>query len=404
MVKRDDIISRNGSTRATAYAMSCKVITVEGKTFVTWLDRVADIQIRALDQKTGGWSETILIGKGVDNHSGPAITMDSQGRLHVVYGPHHGPFKYRTTQRPHDISAWTPVEEVGVYATYPSLVCGPDDTLHLTYRGGKMPRRLMYQRRSRDGDWSEPVEVVDSKAPAGYTQYGNALAVDATNTLHLVFHIYDLHPAGGKAAGYLRSPDGGRTWQTAEGVAVTLPATPKTPCFFAQSPELNMRTSNVALSPQGRPFVFTSQLKQRPPGATLWHHDGGAWQRRDLLPDLAKTFPERAVAMHGTLTFDKTGRLYLAVVTGPPSGGGWGSASWEAVLMTSNDQGQTFETQALSEVNEKSPAWLLSIERPYSHRMIDTPILLYTRGGPGKGCTEGDTTTVHAVTLRGPEE
>ncbi|MBT5608594.1 MAG: hypothetical protein HN742_13000 [Lentisphaerae bacterium] len=404
MVTRDETISRNGSTRATAYAMSCKVITAGNTTFVAWLDHVADIQVRSLNRETGVWSETVLVGKGVDNHSGPAITMDSRGHLHIVYGPHHGPFNFQTTQRPHDVSAWSPVEEVGVFATYPSLVCGPDDTLHLTYRGGDMPRRLMYQRRPKGGNWSDPVEVVDSKAPSGYTQYGNALAVDAANTLHLVFHIYDRHPAGGKAAGYLTSTDAGRTWQTAEGVRVALPATPGTPCFFAQSPELDMRTSNVALSPQGRPFVFTSHLKQRPPGATLWSHDGTAWRRRDLLPEISKAFPERAVAMHGTLTFDTSGRLYLAIVTGSPSGGGWGSPSWEAALLVSDDQGQTFETCALADANPQVPAWLLNVERPYSHRPIDTPMLLYTRGGPGKGCTGGDCTTVHAVTLRDPEE
>jgi hypothetical protein len=40
------VLSTNGSTRATAYMMSNKIITANDKIFVAWLDRVADIQMK----------------------------------------------------------------------------------------------------------------------------------------------------------------------------------------------------------------------------------------------------------------------------------------------------------------------------------------------------------------------
>ncbi|MCK5801320.1 MAG: BNR-4 repeat-containing protein [Lentisphaeria bacterium] len=399
-VQRDDVISTRGSTRATGYAMSCKMITEKDKTFVAWLDFLADIKMRVLDRTTGMWSDPVLVGKGVDNHSGPAMTMDSKGHICIVYGPHHGPFKFRKTLLPWDISKWGPEEKVGVFGTYPSLIRGPDDTLHLTYRGGAMPRRIMYQRKPTGKPWSEPLELVDSKAPSGYTQYGNALAIDADNCLHLVFHIYDTHPKGGKAAGYLRSPDAGRTWETVDGAKVTLPATPDTPCFFAQGKNLDMRTSNVALSKDGHPFVLTSQLKQKPTGATLWSHDGKEWQRRELLPIISKHLPGRSVGMHGTLTFDRNGRLFVTLVTAKAPGGGWGHPSWEVALLTSDDEGKTFAVQELSARNPKRAAWLSSIERPYCDKLVSMPLgVLYMRGSAGKGCTEGETSEVHALFL-----
>lgn len=397
------VLSENGSTRATAYEMSCKVIRSDGTLHVGWLDKVAEIQVRSLDLASGRWADTVHVGTGVDNHSGPAMTMDSQGFLYLIFGPHHGPFQMRRSVRPNRSDAWGPVENVGVNATYPSLVCGPDDTLHLTYRGGAMPRRLLYQRRPAGQPWSAPVELVDAKAPAGYTQYGNALGVGPDGTLHLAFHIYDNHPAGGKAAGYLRSRDGGLTWQTAEGAAVVLPATPDSPCIFARGASLDMRVSNVAVSPDGMPYIGVSRLDLKPCGSELWHHDGNRWVVRDLLPDLQRAFPDRAVGMHGALAFDASGRLYVAWVTGKAPGGGWGHPSWEVALLVSADLGQTFRVMPVSDPDPQNPNWLPSLERPYCEKPIPgPPALIYTQGGPGQGCTEGDGTRVHAVLLDWP--
>ena len=61
--------------------------------------------------------------------------LDSRGYLHMVMGGHNSPLQYQRSLRPHDASAWTPVQAFG-RNTYPVLMCGPDDTLHLTARDG----------------------------------------------------------------------------------------------------------------------------------------------------------------------------------------------------------------------------------------------------------------------------
>jgi len=219
-------LSEKGSTRATAYDMSNKIITADGKLFVTWLDFLADIKTAAYDIQSGQLSEIQLIGQGTDNHSGPALTMDSNGYLHIVYGPHHGAFQYRRSVKPLDGTEWTPVERFAEKGTYPSLVCGPDDTLYCAYRDSSTdPWRLLIQRRSKDGEWSPPLAIVDAGVK-GYAQFGNSLAISGERTLHLAFHIYNSPPAeGGRSAGYLRSDDGGRTWETADGASMEIPVT-----------------------------------------------------------------------------------------------------------------------------------------------------------------------------------
>ena len=94
-----EVLSRAGSTRATAYPMSAKIVTWKDRTHVAW-QRAADhaTWITTLDLATDKWSKRVHLGPGDDNHGGPALTVDSRGCLHVVFGPHdvYGEtFRYR---------------------------------------------------------------------------------------------------------------------------------------------------------------------------------------------------------------------------------------------------------------------------------------------------------------------
>jgi len=396
-----ETVSRDGSTRATAYACSNKIITARGKVFVACLDRPANIMIRTLDLAGRTWSEPVLIGKGDDNHSGPAITMDSRGYLYVAYGPHNGPMLCRRSSRPYDASEWEALERFAKHATYPSLVCDAKDNLHLVYRGGAMPRKLIYQRRPKGASWQAARVIVDPRVKDGYTHYGGSLAVSADGLIHLAFHIYDVHPPGGNALGYLRSRDEGVTWETAAGESVGLPATPATPCFLEQGTDLDMRLGNVAVDNSGRPWLLVWHNRTKPKSASLWHHDGKSWKAIPLLPEVQKVFPGREIAMQGTLAFDRDGHLYATCVTQPPPGG-WGHPSQEVALLTSTDGGGTFHTVRVSGPGGKAASWLVSIERPFGPLPIGAPSILYTHGGPGVGATKGDPTEIVLVTLDTP--
>ena len=89
------LLSSSGSGRATAYIESNKIISHQGKTHVTWLDTPNEgfrIKARTLDQASGAWSEEVTVGEAIDNHGGPALTIDREGYLHIVYFSHHHPF------------------------------------------------------------------------------------------------------------------------------------------------------------------------------------------------------------------------------------------------------------------------------------------------------------------------
>lgn len=393
------VLSTNGSTRATAYIMSNKIISADSSIFVAWLDRMAEVKIRRYDMRAEAWEETVHLGTGVDNHSGPALTMDSRGYLYAAFGPHHGPFQFRRTLQPYDIRAWSPVDSFGVNGTYPSLVCDAGDTLHCTYRGGPAPWRLMYQKKPPGGAWRAPVALLDPAVPDGYTQYDNPLMVAPDGTLHLGFHIYDMHPEGGKAIGYLRSRDGGKTWENAAGEKMALPVTPQSPCFIEQGDSLDMRFGNLAIDAQEHPWLAAFHNETSPRTAVLWHNDGRAWRARDLLPVVQAHFPDREIT-YSSLSFDSDGVLYLVSnIQKVGAASHWGDASLEIVLLTSADGGATFAVQAISEHDPQNPNWLPSIERPYGPWRIGVPSFLYTHGGPGEGLTGGPATEVVFVRL-----
>ena len=239
----------------------------------------------------------------------------------------------------------------------------------------------MYCQRRPDGRWSEARELVDADVADGYTQFGNALVVGADGTLHLGFHIYDFHPKGGKAVGYLRSRDQGVSWETAAGEMLSLPVTPTSPCFVEQGRHMDMRASNVAVDSEGRPFLIAHHRETEPFSSRLWRHDGGMWESVELLPFLQRAFPGGQPAWHGTLTFDGENRLYIATVV-EEKPGGWGHPSQEVVLLISEDLGRSFEVEVISTPDPTLAAWLPSIERPFGPEPIGVPAVLYSRSIP----------------------
>lgn len=394
-----DTLSTNGSTRATAYMMSNKIITANGKIFMAWLDRVADIQIKEYDIKNDQWSETVLLGQGVDNHSGPAITMDSEGYLYAVFGPHHGPFQFRKSSKPYQIKEWEQIEHFGVTATYPSLICDQNDVLHITYRGGQEPWRLMYQQKPKNGDWTEPRELVHSGVEDGYTQYGNPITFSADGTLHLGFHIYDFHPESGKSVGYLKSKDGGKTWENAQGTIMEMPVNPKSDCFIEQGPELDMRAGSIVTDKANLPWLTVFHNEKNPRSSTIWHFDGQKWQSIELLDFIKEKYPDWGI-LYSNLTIDQEGMFYMvSVIQKNDATTFWGDKSAEVILITSTDQGKTFEISPISKVDPTNSNWMPSVERPYTSKPIGIPSFLYTHGNRGEGLKDGESTEVIFVRL-----
>lgn len=186
------------------------------------------------DRAAGTLGEPALVGYGAppnDIHNTPSITMDSQGYLHALAGTHGRPFQYARSLQPNEAAGgWTAAEPVadGLSQTYIGLVCGADDTLHLTYRlwrYGEPPHprshhaTLAYQRKRPGQPW-EPPRVLIVPPFSEYSVFYHRLTIDRQDRLFLSYDYWSTfwfyrNDHSGRRRSLMTSGDGGQTWQLA---------------------------------------------------------------------------------------------------------------------------------------------------------------------------------------------
>ena len=394
--KRLVLLSEQGCGRATAYGDCNKIITIQDKTHVAWLDTIPEgfrVRCRTLDRTTNRWSPTYTVGEAYDNHGGPALTVDSSGYLHIVYYPHHHPFRYRRSVRPNDVSEWEAEIEFGERCTYPTMVCGADDTLYLTGREnrGSEPWHVNLYIKPPGAAWQEPITIFqDDKG--GYVRYQGALAWGQDHrTLHMTLLIFDENRS--YTVGYLRSPNSGKTWERADGAPVSLPATRETVTRI-DAKHRDLRFGSIAVDGESTPHILYSTCPSCaiPSQAWIaWLNGTGGWCRRSLSDELPKDWKGWSLAMDGALHIAPDGQIFIVIALMKPetvSEGNWAHNSAEIIGLQAPDIGGKFSVELLSKPDMTIPHWLPTLERPTGHNRVDGPSVMYTDGVAGEGCDD----------------
>jgi hypothetical protein len=300
------LVSSRGCESATS-GTGNKIITHEGKTHVAWLDSTEEgffARIRTLDRDTGEWSLVTTLGEANGNHGRPAITMDSLGYLHTVYGIHHNAVPYRRSLRPNDASEWTDERVFGSGMTYPTLICGPDDTLYLTGRYGWEGVGMYAKPPGKD--WEERGLIIRVlEGCFSYAAFHSGLMWSPDRSvLHLSASTYQSkteqsnHWGQIQSANYMRSPDSGKTWERADGTSIELPATSETMDVLAAGESLNAKPGirnlgAMVVDSTGRPYVVYLHYNMEPPGQTFMvtPDANGNWQHLPLQEAIQKNWP-----------------------------------------------------------------------------------------------------------------
>ena len=393
------LLSANGCGRATAYCFSHKIVTVGEKTHVGWLDSVTGegflVRVRTLDRRTGTWSPTYTVGKAVDNHGGPALAVDRQGFLHVLYYPHQHPFRYRRSTRPNDASQWDNEIRFGKGLTYPTLLCGPDDTLYLACRNSAVKKgQLEFWTKPPNGDWTGPKVLAKVRFP-GYAAFSEVLCLDPRDQmLHLACRFHEPVERGAygwpQPIGYMRSPDFGKTWQQSDGTRLETPVTVETIETLATgSVNFNrmMRVGDVSVDDNGTPHVVYS-VKEGLRWETILAvlREPGRWEKKSLASLLPDRWRDVSLANACGIVFAPGGEMTVTAHSQQLVAGddGWGHGSNEVVQLVSGDHGKTFQFRRVSPPDPHISHWLANVERPgLFHSRFNKPGLIYTAGPPG---------------------
>jgi hypothetical protein len=303
-----DLLSAKGTERATA-GFGNKVVSRDDRIHVVYsqLSPHHTCVVQSYDKKAGRWSQPTVLSRGKDNHAAPCITVDAKGFLHVLISGHHSEIIYLRSANPNDSSKWTRLRSPGE-GTYVSLVCG-GDTLYAAYRQKWEGLTLAVKPLDAES-WKQKRVIKKTPGKEGYAAYYSGMAWDPkSGTLHLLCDFYegDGRQNWGdlQTLGYMRTRDGGKTWESAQGRKIDIPATSSSIDALVQEsldpvkharhkPPTGARRQmfggvvrsygSIVVDSRGRPFVAYGNEIRSPGRPMLASPDNdGKWQHREIL-------------------------------------------------------------------------------------------------------------------------
>jgi hypothetical protein len=293
-----------------------------GVTYVTYQGPHEDPYVAAYVHATGKWIGPVQAGVNpmgkspdqvdpgeLDNHGRPALVVDRQGFIHLIFGGHGGDpslgrnnfgtpgkgrFTHVVSQKPGDISAWKTLDNVSPFGTYSQWVKTASGDLYLFYRHGSHRSDWVYQKSVDDGrTFAPPVSVlkhkVSSTSPtvndSWYAWFDNGHG--DTITASYVYHpcANPGHNAHRNNTYYMVMNCRDGSWTNVQGDRLTLPVTKesadRTTLILATGKEKSQR-GTCHVDADGRPHLYF-----RFPGGGLryFRWDGKSWLQPTTVAD-----------------------------------------------------------------------------------------------------------------------
>lgn len=225
---------------------------------------------------------------GDDPHNTFVLGVDGLGHVHVAGNAHSSPLQAVRSTSPGSIDDWKVEEPTGSSGrvTYPRFVGRASGELLLFWREGAAGagEERLAALGPADEEWSPLGTVLDGR-PSDESPYLHHVAVDhRTDALHLLFEWRGrTDPSTTNDVGYLRSSDGGHTWEDSTGRRAVLPVThasAETVVDTAPTGSGLQNDGGLAVDSRGRPHgvvVFDRGGRDR----SILHvwHDGRRWHR-----------------------------------------------------------------------------------------------------------------------------
>jgi len=263
----------------------------KGVTYVAYQGPLEDPYVAAYEHATGKWSgpfkagESILgktPGAKIDNHGKPALIVDGEGYIHLVFGGHGGLPRHGTnelgnthngqmihvvTKRPRDISEWEVLDNITPFGTYNQFVKMENGNIYLFYRHGAHRSNWVYQKSSDNGrSFGPEISVLKHQARTDTPGIHDSWYAWFTNGQgNEIIAAYNYHRCrepnhnGQRHNGYYMVMDtADHGWRNAKGESLTVPVTKDYAdemTLVADTGDLWTVRGVTALDPTGKPHA-----------------------------------------------------------------------------------------------------------------------------------------------------
>ena len=381
------LIDSLSTDKGSAYSMQTKIVTCDAggelkthiaycriepdKDFINW--ETMSVWIATYNHHTDSIESRTFIGKIYDNHGTPCLAVDSDGFLHIVYGPHHHPFIYQKSKYPNNSTEWQDkeiisfeygqIEENNEYWrskemiengksewTYPIIKIDQQNRIHVA---GSLGHSAGYVRKI-DGKWAKPRVIY--KAKKKLCRYNVMMNIDSTDTIYILAPDVQLNK---REDGYyqcdteyylFRSDDRGASFQN---------------CGFVMSGHVQ-GNGNLSVDPKGHVHFLCVERNYK---VHRWqyhvYYDGKEWQKQKLI------LSDRYI-WDSSMTIDQDGRVYI-LTAASQSDFHWRDASNEIYLFTGvpNHSDYIFSSKKIVSKKEGLNCWLPNVEENQNHVVFD---------------------------------
>jgi len=187
-----DYFSNNGLSAAVKTMQHPAGEYYKGVTYVCYQGPLEDPYVAAYNHEKERWSGPFKAGESIlgkdpnakiDNHGKPAMIIDNEGYIHLIFGghgglpehgtntlgnTHGGKMKHVVSKNPLDISSWELLDNIPPFGTYNQFVKMDNGDIYLFYRHGAHRSNWVYQKSTDNGRSFEPeVSVLKTKKTTG---------------------------------------------------------------------------------------------------------------------------------------------------------------------------------------------------------------------------------------------
>ena len=295
----------------------------EGTTYLAYQGPHEDPYVCAYDHRTEKWTGPIQAGVSalgddppatdpdeIDNHGRPALIVDGQGYIHLIFGGHGGhrglgrnPLGFNgsgqqthvVSTHPGDISSWEILDNIPAFGTYSQFLKMSNGNIYLFYRHGPHRSDWVYQKSSDHGrTFAPPVSILKHKPqtenPKVYDSWYAWFGEGPDNTIITAFnyHLCATKPDHSFLrvnAYFMKMNTEDDSWENAKGEKLMMPLTKESADSMAMiydSKGEGTRLGTIAADAAGHPHAYfrISSKKQ----AFLYHNwTGEAWHTGTIM-------------------------------------------------------------------------------------------------------------------------